>query len=281
MTACMTVDTDAGQPLTNNKFSRETITWIQAVTPKLFRFRITRPAGFRFEAGQWARLGLAQSSASPAVWRAYSIASAPYDEHLEFYSIVVPQGEFTSALAQLQVGDAVLVDRQAFGFLTTARFQTAASGNDLWLLSTGTGLAPFISVLHTVSVWESYERIVVVHGVRESAELAYAEQIAALKHHPLLGDIINTHSERLIYQACISREPVAASSSALRGRITDLIINGTLEKHLGLTLEPLRSRVMICGNPAMVDDTRSALKARGLVVSRSAAPGQIAVENYW
>lgn len=263
-------------------FTRETITWIHAWTPKLFSFRITRPAGFRFAAGQWARLGVLKSGADKPVWRAYSIVSAPYDEVLEFYSIAVPQGEFTSELAGLTVGDTVLLEKLSYGFLTTARFQSNPTGNDLWMLSTGTGLAPFISVLHDLDVWQNYQRLIVVHGVRESAELAYADTLQGLRTHEAFADFFVNQPDKLIYQACVTRDPINhAVSPALRGRIPDLLANGALETAVGVALDLDRSRIMICGNPAMVDDTRSQLKARGMTVSRNAKPGQIAVENYW
>jgi ferredoxin/flavodoxin---NADP+ reductase len=265
-----------------DKYTRETITWIAPLTDKLFRFRTTRPAAFRFAAGQWARLGVVKTNSenglNTPVWRAYSIASASYDEYLGFYSIVVPNGEFTSTLATLKVGDTVLLEKQAFGFLTTARFQASPQGSDLWLLSTGTGLAPFISVLQELEVWQTYERIIVVHGVRESAELAYSEEIAALRTHEAFCEFMVENPNKLIYQACVSREDCAG---ALRGRITTLIGNGALEAAVGVPLDLERSRVMICGNPEMVDETRTLLKARGMTVSRNAKPGQIAVENYW
>ncbi len=264
-----------------DKYTRETITWIAPLTDKLFRFRTTRPAGFRFVAGQWARLGVLKKGADKPVWRAYSIASASYDAYLEFYSIVVPNGEFTSELATLNLGDTLLLEKLPFGFLTTSRFQlslTSAGGNDLWLLSTGTGIAPFISVLQELDVWQDYEHIIVVHGVREAAELAYADEIAALKTHEVFAEWMANNPNKLIYQACVSRED---SAGALRGRITNLIENGALEVAVGLKLDLQRSRVMICGNPEMVDDTRALLKARGMTVSKTSKPGQIAVENYW
>jgi ferredoxin--NADP+ reductase len=267
-----------------DKYTRETITWIAPLTDKLFRFRITRPTGFRFVAGQWARLGVHKQGADKPVWRAYSIASASYDEHLEFYSIVVPNGEFTSQLAALKVGDTLLLEKLPFGFLTTSRFQTMPNqgqSNDLWLLSTGTGIAPFISVLQELDVWQAYEHIIVVHGVREAGELAYADEIDALKAHEVFAELMTNNPNnpnKLIYQACVSREDYVG---ALRGRITTLIENGALEAAVGIALDLERSRVMICGNPEMVDDTRSLLKARGMTVSKNSKPGQIAVENYW
>ncbi len=256
-------------------FTAQTITWIAPWTPKLFSFRLTRPAGYRFVAGQWARLGVIKAGQTAPVWRAYSIASATYDNYLEFYSIVVPGGEFTSELADLKLGDTVLIEKQPYGFLTTSRF---VGGKDLWLLSTGTGLAPFISIAFELDLWRQYEHIIIVHGVRQANELAYADTIAALKTHEAFADFFENNPTKLIYQPCISRETAAG---ALTGRITHLIDSGELEAAVGIALDLERSRVMLCGNPDMVTDTRNVLKARGMTVSRSAKPGQIAVENYW
>jgi ferredoxin/flavodoxin---NADP+ reductase len=253
----------------------QTITWIAPWTPKLFSFRITRPAGYRFVAGQWARLGVLKAGQTTPVWRAYSIASATHDPYLEFYSIVVPDGEFTSELAHLKLGDTVLIEKLPYGFLTTSRF---VGGKDLWLLSTGTGLAPFISIAFELDVWQQYEHIIIVHGVRQADELAYADTIAAFKTHEAFADFFLNTPNKLIYRSCTTRD---TGANALHGRIPALIDNGQLEASVGIGLDLERSRVMLCGNPDMVTDTRNALKARGMTVSRNAKPGQIAVENYW
>ena len=159
------------------KFTRQTLLEVQTLTPSLFTLRTTRDAGFRFRAGQFARLGVSKPDGS-VVWRAYSMVSAPHDEHLEFFSIVVPGGEFTSELSRLAVGDALLVDKQAFGFLTLDRFN---DGRDLWLLATGTGLAPFLSILQDLEVWQRFSRIVLVYSVRQAAELASQPLIEDLR----------------------------------------------------------------------------------------------------
>jgi len=151
------------------KFTRQPITSIHPLTSHLFTFRTQRDAAFRFQAGQFARLGVQRADGS-LVWRAYSMVSAPHDEFLEFFSIVVPDGEFTSELSRLRVGDHLLIDKQAFGFLTLNRFP---DGEDLWLLATGTGLAPFLSILQDFEVWQRFKHIVLVYSVRESKELAY------------------------------------------------------------------------------------------------------------
>jgi len=253
-----------------DKYTRETITWIQAITPHLFSFRMTRPTGFRFTAGQFARLGVEKPDGS-TVWRAYSMVSGPYDPHLEFYSIVVPNGEFTTELARLKVGDQLLLDKKNQGFLTLDRFQ---GGQDLWLLSTGTGLAPFLSILSDPEAWDRYEHIVLVHSVRDAAELAYQDLIESFKTHEVFGP----YADRLIYLPCITRSP---RPGLLDQRIPRLIENGRLEAAAGLTLDLERSRIMLCGNPEMVEETRKTLKNMGFQTSRQASPGQIAVENYW
>ena len=253
-----------------DRFTNERILTIRHWTPHLFSFRTTRDAGFRFVPGQFARLGLTTEDGS-AVWRAYSMVSAPYDEHLEFFSIVVPDGEFTSRLAALREGDAILVEKMNYGFLTTDRFE---NGRDLWLLATGTGLAPFISILHDRSTWTDYERIVLVHSVRTAAELAYRDEIARLVDHPLVGDVVH----QLHYVPVVTRERVAGT---LNARITTLIENGELERTVGFALDHARSRIMLCGNPEMVDDGRKLLNRLGYKLSRRAAPAQLVVENMW
>ena len=252
------------------KFTRETITWIHPWTPHLFSFRTTRPKGFRFTAGQFARLGIEKSDGSVA-WRAYSMVSGPYDEFLEFYSIVVPNGEFTSELSRLKVGDTLLIDKQNHGFLTLGRF---TGGSDLWLLSTGTGIAPFLSILADPTAWESFEHIVLVHSVRHAHELAYRDTVEKFAEHEVFGE----YAHKLIYVPVVTREPVAG---CLSKRLTDLIPSGELEQAAGLPFDLDRSRIMLCGNPEMVNDTRKALKAKGFQTSRQSSPGQIAVENYW
>lgn len=252
------------------KFTRQTLLDVQTLTPSLFTLRTTRDAGFRFRAGQFARLGVYKPSGS-IVWRAYSMVSAPHDEHLEFFSIVVPGGEFTSELSRLREGDRLLVDRQAFGFLTLDRFP---DGRDLWLLATGTGLAPFLSILQDFEVWERFETIKLVYSAREEKELAYRDLIAGLAGRDYLAE----HAHKLQFIPVVTREQVPG---CLGARITTLIENGELERAAGLELTPEHSRVMLCGNPQMIEDTRAVLKTRGMNLALTRKPGQIAVENYW
>jgi ferredoxin/flavodoxin---NADP+ reductase len=253
-----------------DKYTSETITDIHAWTPHLFSFKLTRYSGYRFVPGQFARLGLRKEDGS-IVWRAYSIVSASYDEHLEFFSIVVPGGEFTSRLSRLEIGDEVLVEKMNYGFLTTARFE---QGRDLWMLATGTGVAPFISILHELDTWESYDRIVLVYSVRHQDELAYADTVASFTAHEYFG----VFADKLIFVPVVTRE---TASGALNKRIPQLLESGELEQHAGVPLDAERSRVMICGNPEMVDETRKWFVDNGYTVSRRAKPGHLALENLW
>lgn len=253
-----------------DKFTAQTLLDVQPLTPSLFTLRTTRDTGFRFRAGQFARLGVTKADGS-TVWRAYSMVSSPFDEFLEFFSIVVPGGEFTSELNRLQVGDTLLVERQAFGYLTLDRF---VDGRDLWLLSTGTGIAPFLSILQDFEVWERFERIILVYSVREARELAYQSLIAELSERDYLAE----HAHKLQFIPTVTREKVPG---ALHGRITSLIESGELEREAGVELAPEHSRVMLCGNPQMIDDTRALLKKRHMSLSLTRRPGQVAVENYW
>ncbi|MEN5314907.1 ferredoxin--NADP reductase [Pseudomonas koreensis] len=252
------------------KFTAQTLLDVQLLTPSLFTLRTTRDAGFRFRAGQFARLGVEKADGS-RVWRAYSMVSSPFDEFLEFFSIVVPGGEFTSELSRLRPGDTLLLERQAFGYLTLDRF---VDGRDLWLLSTGTGVAPFLSILQDFEVWERFERIILVYSVREARELAYLDLIEQLAQRDYLAE----HAHKLRFIATVTRE---VCPGALNGRITSLIESGELEREAGLELTAEHSRVMLCGNPQMIDDTRALLKKRHMNLSLTRRPGQVAVENYW
>ena len=256
---------------TSDKYTIETITEMQTWAANLFSFKTTRNPAYRFIAGQFARLGVT-GDGGELVWLAYSICSAPYDDFLEFYSIVVPDGAFTSRLAQLKVGDQVLLEKKNYGYLTTDRFEC---GKDLWLLSTGTGLAPFLSILQEFDTWENYENIVLVHSVRYRHELAYQEFIHSFKENELFAE----YAHKLHYVQTVTRDQTPPSM--LNGRITTLLDNGGLEAHVGLPINQERSRIMICGNPDMVQETRQLLLDRGLTLSLRGKPGHLAVENYW
>ncbi|MDX5371453.1 MAG: ferredoxin--NADP reductase [Pseudomonadaceae bacterium] len=252
------------------KFTRQTLTEVRVWSPSLFSLRCTRDPGFRFRAGQFVRLGVRKASGC-IVWRAYSVVSAPHDDYLEFFSIVVPGGEFTGELSRLKAGDELLVEKQATGYLTLDRFP---DGRDLWLIGTGTGLAPFLSILQDLEAWQRFEHIVLVYSARDHGELAYQELIAELPQREWLEGA----GRKLRYIPVVTRERVAG---ALNARITLLIESGELERAAGLKLAPEHSRIMLCGNPQMIEDTRAVLKARNLNLALTRRPGQVAVENYW
>jgi ferredoxin--NADP+ reductase len=250
-------------------------TWVPG---KLFSFSTTRPAGFQFTAGQFARLGLPRPAAdggTEMVWRAYSIASSPLAPELEFFSIVVHGGPFTTALVELGVGDTIHIDPTAYGFLTTDRF---AAGEDLWLISSGTGIAPFLSILQDHAIWQQYRHVVVVHSVREIAELAYRVDIEHFATHPNFAQYFATEPDRLRYVPVVTRE---AADGMLDARIQTLLADGRLEARAGITLDPARSRVMLCGNPEMLKVLRAQLGERGFKPSRRGEAGNLAVETYW
>ncbi len=251
------------------KYSRETVLSVRRWSDSLFSFVMTRPAHFRFTAGQFARIGIEVAGDAPIV-RAYSVVSSPFAETLEFFSIVVPDGAFTSRLNSLQVGDKLLLERIPYGYLTLARYQEPVP-QDLWLVATGTGLAPFLSILQDFSVWQSYRHIVLAYSVRTIEELAYVNEINALAE-----TFAEEAGASFQFIPIVTRDP----SYRLHDRLPELIANGQLEQAANLPMNVATSHVMLCGNPQMIDDTRHALKARGLTMNRRGV-GNIAVENYW
>jgi ferredoxin--NADP+ reductase len=267
------VNAPQGDPGRSEKYTAERITWMHRWAPTLFSFRLSRAAGYQFTPGQFARLGLRKEDGQ-FVWRAYSLCSAPDADHLEFYSVVVPQGEFTSRLCAYDIGATVLVERKAQGFLTADRFYRGGGRKDLWMLATGTGLGPYLSILQDPQTWQQFENVVVVHSVRHANELAYAETLKAMRARPPFGDA----KAKLHYVATVTRESAAG---ALQGRIPALIEGGQLESAAGVAFSHDWSRFMLCGNPEMVDQTRKLLKDRGFTNDRRLEPGHIAVENYW
>lgn len=249
------------------KFSLEKVLSVHRWTNTLFSFTMTRPAHFKFTAGQFARIGL--KVGDELVVRAYSVVSSPFDETLEFFSIVVPEGKFTSNLQHLKVGDELYLEKISYGYLTLARYQLPLP-QDLWLLATGTGLAPFLSMLQDFETWNKYEHINLVYSVRTQDELAYVDRIQEI------AETFGEGHTGFKFIPIITRVPEAV----LHHRLPILIENGELERAAGLQLNPEISHVMLCGNPEMVEDTKEALKARGLTMNRR-GEGNIAVENYW
>lgn len=257
-----------------DKATAESLTWVKYWAPNLLSFRTTRDASFTFAAGQFARLGLLVANADGAeetVWRPYSIVSATKADHLEFCSVVVPTGQFTRALVARELGSAIYVEKDPYGFLTTDRF---APGQSLWMIATGTGLAPFVSMLYEAEHWTRFQNLVVVHSVRYARELAYANEIqkiaAEFAKRP--------GTARLHYLPVVTREDVPDTP---RERLPVLLEQGVLEERSGLALDPSLARVLLCGNPLMVTAMRKALSIKGFAASRRGQPGTLAVENYW
>lgn len=264
-------------------------------TPNLFSFTVSRPDSFKFTAGQFVRLGVnpsqlqyykqqkdaadsghdesSNTALSEDIFRAYSIVSSPFDEVLEFFSIVIPDGALTSQLQHLQVGDELLLNTMPFGFLTLARYQKPLP-KDLWLLATGTGLAPFLSMLQDLKTWEDYDHIILAYSARSTEELAYVEKIERLQED--FGSLVDNPAT-LKFIPIVTRETV---QGALTERLPKLLLEGTLQARAGIELDIDSTHVMLCGNPDMVEDTKETLKSLGLVMNRR-GEGNIAVENYW
>ena len=251
----------------NKKWTSERVLSIRHWTPTLISLRTTRYRDFSFVAGQYTRIGFLMDA--KMVWRPYSMVSPTADDFLEFLITLAPEGQCSKQFGRLQIGDEIQIDKSSFGFLTT---QQLAPGRDLWVVASGTGLGPFLSILHEAALWQTFERIVVVHSVRYAVELAYREEIAALPHKlPLAG-------ARLCYLPIVTREPGA---SLLAERIPLLLTNGQLEEAAGVPIHVENARVMVCGNPQMASDMRQILGARGFLTSRGGVPGQMVFEKYW
>lgn len=235
----------------------------------LFSFTTTRNPTLRFRNGEFVMLGL-EIEGRPLM-RAYSIASANYEEHLEFFSIKVQNGPLTSRLQHLKEGDPILVSRKPVGTLVISDL---LPGQRLYLLGSGTGLAPFLSIIKDPETYDRFERVVLVHSVRQVSELAYADYIQqALPQNEFLGEMIR---EKLIYYPTVTREPFQN-----RGRLTHLIETGKLFADLNLPpLDPAEDRVMICGSPAMLKDTCTLLNAKNFTISpHSGEPGHYVIER--
>jgi ferredoxin/flavodoxin---NADP+ reductase len=251
-----------------SNLNQEKVLAVRHWTDTLFSFTATRDPSFRFINGQFTMIGI-EVNGRPLM-RAYSMASANYEDRLEFFSIKVPDGPLTSRLQHLREGDPILVGRKATGTLI---MDNLLPGDTLYLLSTGTGLAPFASILKDPETYERFERIVLVHGCRQVAELAYGEALMReLPQNEYFGELV---SEKLIYYPTVTREPFRN-----RGRITDLITSGTLFKDLGVKPLDLGSdRLMLCGSPPMLADLRDALDERGLVEGTHSTPGHYVIEK--
>ncbi|MEM7747312.1 MAG: ferredoxin--NADP reductase [Pseudomonadota bacterium] len=249
-------------------YYQETVLDVRHWTNTLFSFTTTRNPAFRYENGQFAMMGI-EVEGKPLV-RAYSMVSPNYDEALEWFSIKVPDGPLTSRLQDIQVGDPVLVSKKPVGTLIIDNLQP---GRRLYLLSTGTGLAPFMSIIRDPETYERFERVVLVHGCRFVAELAYADRITEeLPQDEYLGELIR---EKLIYYPTVTREPFEH-----RGRVTDLITGGRLFDDIGLPpLDAAEDRVMLCGNPDLLADMKPILEGRGFSEGSNNRPAEYIIEK--
>ena len=249
-------------------FNEEKILSVHHWTNKLFTFTTTRDPSLRFSNGHFTMIGLRVNDRP--LLRAYSIVSANYEEHLEFLSIKVPDGPLTSRLQYIKVGDSIIVGSKPTG---TLLIDYLLPGKRLYLLSTGTGLAPFMSVIRDPATYEAFERVILVHGVREKDELAYHDLVVEhLPKHEFLGDTIQ---KQLLYYPTVTRE-----SYKTMGRVTDLMESGKMFEDLKLpALDVANDRVMICGSPHMLKDLKVLLEVRGFKEGNTSKPGDFVIER--
>ena len=249
-------------------FLEEEVLTVHHWTDRLFSFTTTRDQALRFSNGHFTMIGL-RVNEKPLL-RAYSIVSPNYEEHLEFLSIKVPDGPLTSRLQHIQVGDKIVVGRKPTG---TLLIDYLLPGKNLYLLSTGTGMAPFLSIIRDPDTYERFEKVILVHGVREVKELAYHDYITQeLPKHEFLGEMVR---QQLLYYPTVTREPFKN-----QGRLTDAIENGKLFSALGLpNLDPTRDRVMICGSPQMLKDLKRMLEERQFKEGNTSTPGDFVIER--
>ncbi len=245
----------------------ETVTSVEHYTDRLFKFRITRPASFRFRSGEFVMIGL--PNAEKPVFRAYSIASPSWDEEIEFYSIKVPDGPLTEHLQKIQVGDTVLMRKKPTGTLVN---DALLPGKRLWMFSTGTGIAPFASLIRDPETYEKFDEVILTHTCREVAELDYGKQLVKeLKEDPLVGEMV----QNLRHYCTVTREDYP-----FQGRITDLMASGKVFEDLGVPpISPETDRGMICGSMDMLNDTKAALEGFGLEEGANNRPATFVVER--
>jgi ferredoxin--NADP+ reductase len=246
----------------------ESVTNVQHYTDRLFRFRMTRPDGFRFRSGEFAMIGLVVDG--KPVYRAYSIASPAWDEELEFFSIKVPDGPLTSHLQQIQHGDQVLMRKKPTGTLV---LDALTPGKRLYMFSTGTGIAPFASLIRDPETYEKFDEVILTHTCREVSELKYGfDLVEEIAKDELLSEVVGG---KLRHYATVTRE-----AFPYQGRITDLISNGKMFADLGLdAFDPATDRAMICGSSAMLKETKVLLESAGLTEGSNSKPGEFVIER--
>ena len=255
-------------PKKASAFLIETVTWVQHWTDQLFSFRTTRDPAFRFQSGQFVMVGL-EVDGKPLV-RAYSIASPAWHEELEFYSIKVADGPLTSRLQKIKVGDQVLIGKKPTGTLVLDGLKP---GKRLYMVGTGTGLAPWLSLARDPDVYERFDEVIVTHTVRNVADLNYRELLETeLSQDEILGELIGG---KLRYYPTVTREPFKT-----QGRITDLITSGKIFEDLGVPpLDPAVDRLMLCGGPSVLADLKTLLVERGYEEGSLASPGDFVLEK--
>ena len=246
----------------------ERITHVHHWNDSLFSFRTTRDPGYRFKNGHFTMIGL--PSEERPLMRAYSFASANYEHELEFFSIKVPDGALTSKLQNLAIGDEILVGKRPTGTLVT---DNMISGRYLYLLSTGTGIAPFISIIKDPEIYDQFDRVILTHGVRYISELAYADYIEnILPNDEYIGEIVR---EKLVYYPMVTREPYKNN-----GRITELMSSGKLFLDIQQPHPNLEDdRFMICGSPSMIKELVNLLKSKDFTEARNIKPGHFVIER--
>jgi ferredoxin/flavodoxin---NADP+ reductase len=249
-------------------FLEERVLSVHHWTDRLFSFTTTRDPALRFSNGHFTMIGL-RVNGKPLL-RAYSIVSANYEEHLEFLSIKVPDGPLTSRLQHIQVGDTVIVGKKPTGTLVV---DYLLPGKHLYMFGTGTGLAPFMSIVRDPETYEKFDQVILVHGVRQVDELAYHDMLVEhLPNHEFLGELVTS---KLRYYPTVTRE-----NYRNMGRVTELIESGKLFTDLGVpAFDPANDRVMICGSPAMLRDLKHLLEQRGFKEGNTSTPGDFVVER--
>jgi ferredoxin--NADP+ reductase len=250
-------------------FLDETVLSVHHWTDRLFSFTTTRDETLRFSNGHFTMIGLRQENGKPLL-RAYSIVSANYESHLEFLSIKVQDGPLTSKLQHIKVGDQIVVGKKPTG---TLLIDYLLPGKNLYLFGTGTGLAPFLSIVRDPDTYEKFEKVILVHGVRQVAELAYRDYLThELPDHEFLGEMVTA---QMLYYPTVTREPFKN-----QGRITDLIESGKLQTDLSLPkFDPATDRAMMCGSPGLLKDLKALLEHRGFMEGNTTKQGDFVVER--
>ncbi len=269
MTEATVMNDAAPTPAKAHLPDAQTVTSVTHWTDRLFSFRVSRPQSLRFRSGEFVMIGLMGDNGKPLL-RAYSIASPNWDEELEFYSIKVPDGPLTSRLQHIAVGDEIILRPKPVGTLV---LDALLPGKRLWFLATGTGLAPFASLMRDPETYEKYDTVVMMHTCRTVAELEYGRQlVASLQDDPLIGELVEG---KLLYYPTTTREP-----SPLMGRVTDNLSSGKVFADLGLSaMDPATDRAMVCGSLAFNVDVKAILEGFGLTEGANSDPREYVVEK--